>query len=32
MNLRDILIEVFSWVITVLLIVMAGVTFIAIFE
>jgi hypothetical protein len=32
MNLRDILIEVFSWVITVLLIVMLGVTFIAIFE
>jgi len=32
MNLRDILIEVFSWLITVLLIVMAGVTFIAIFE
>jgi hypothetical protein len=32
MNLRDILIEVFSWIITVLLIVMAGVTFIAIFE
>jgi len=32
MNLRDILIEVFSWVITILLIVMAGVTFIAIFE
>jgi hypothetical protein len=32
MNLRDILIEVFSWVITILLIVMLGVTFIAIFE
>jgi hypothetical protein len=32
MNLRDILIEVFSWLITVLLIVMLGVTFIAIFE
>jgi hypothetical protein len=32
MNLRDILIEVFSWAITILLIVMAGVTFIAIFE